>query len=74
MASFDALKVGDVLYDCKMQKMGNVNMSRMAWWTVKIVSIDTETRSAMCSWNGNAPKRWHERKIKSLRRSPPKSR
>lgn len=74
MVAFDRIYVGDVLYDCRRQKQGNTRMSRMACWTVKIVSIDTVSGTAMASWNGNAPTRYDERKLKRLRRTPLNSR
>ena len=72
MVAFSTIKVGDVLFDCHMTKMGNTNANRLGCWDVKILSIDPETRVAMASWNGNAPRRYSERQIKPLRRSKPK--
>jgi hypothetical protein len=71
MVAFSTIKPGDVLYDCHRTKMGNTTMSRMGTWTVHIISIDTERRMAMVSWNGNMPSRWTERQISKLRRSKP---
>lgn len=73
MAAFDALKVGDVLYDSKRTKMGNKSTGTLATWRVVIREIDVEHRKALASWNGNQPTWWSERKLKSLRRTPPKT-
>jgi hypothetical protein len=73
MVALDRIYVGDVLYDCRRQKQGNTRMSRMACWTVKIVSIDSVAGIAMASWNGNVPTRYDERKLKRLRRTPLKA-
>lgn len=69
MASFSAIKVGDVLWDCRRQKMGNTTMSRMACWKVRVLEIDPEKRRARCSWNSNTPTWWGEYQLKPLRRT-----
>lgn len=74
MASFDRIKVGDVLYDCHRQRMGNTTMTRMACFTVKVLEIDAENRRATVSWNDNRPVVYHEHRIKRLRRTPARSR
>lgn len=70
MAAFNAIKPGDVLWDCHMVKMGNTTMSRMACFQVKVISVDLDKRCAMCSWNYNPTQRWSEGRLKRLRRSP----
>ncbi len=72
MASFDSIKVGDILYDCHRTKMGNTTMSRMGTWDVKVIELDVERRRALCSWNGNKADWWYEGRLSKLRRSPPK--
>lgn len=72
MASFDRIKVGDVLYDVHREKMGNTNMTRLGCWEVRVVEIDTEKRQALCSWNHNPPRWYTERGLSKLRRSKPK--
>jgi len=74
MAAFDRINVGDILYDCRMQRQGNTTMRKMACWTVRIVSIDSVKGTAMASWNGNAPRLYSESAIKRLRRTPKKDR
>lgn len=73
MVAFSTVKAGDVLYDCRRQKMGNTTMGRMATWTVRVLSVDPDKRTALCSWNGNRENTWHEWQLKSLRRSKPNS-
>jgi hypothetical protein len=73
MASFDRIKVGDVLYDVHSVQAGNTTMRRMGCWKVYVKSIDLTKRTAMCSWNGNPPRVYSERDIRRLRRSPPKA-
>lgn len=72
MASLNRLKPGDILYEVRREKMGNVNMYRTGWWEVKIISVDLEKRTAEVSWNGNPPRTFLEIDIKPLRRSKPK--
>lgn len=71
MVAFATIKPGDVLYDVHRTKMGNTTRSRLGCWPVKVVEIDIEKRSAMCSWNGNPPTRYYERQLDRLRRSRP---
>ena len=74
MAAFNALKVGDVLYQSRKTKMGNTSMSTLSTWRVVVKELDTERRRALVSWNGNQPKWWYERELKPLRRTEPKTR
>jgi hypothetical protein len=69
MVAFSTVKPGDVLWDCHRTRMGNTTMSKMGAWTVKIISVDPEKRTAVASWNGNRPTIYHERHIKALRRT-----
>lgn len=69
MASFDKIKVGDELWDCRRQQMGNTTMRQMCCWKVTVKEINKEKRQAFCCWNGNAPTWWPERRLKSLRRT-----
>jgi len=71
VASFDRIKPGDVLYDVHRQRMGNTTMSRLACFTVEVVSVDRVGRTAECRWNSNPPRTYFEHSIKRLRRSKP---
>lgn len=72
MASFDRINHGDVLYDVHRVKVGNTTMSRLGCWEVRVISVDRDKRTAMCSWNSNAPRLYTERALAKLRRSRPK--
>lgn len=41
-------------------------------WSVKVLEIDHEKETALCSWNGNPPRRYRKYQIERLRRSKPK--
>lgn len=69
MVAFSSIKVGDNLWDAHRVRQGNTTIRRMGNWPVTIKEIDAERRRALVSWNGNTPKWWGERQIKSLRRS-----
>ena len=67
MVAFAKVKAGDVLWDCRMQRMGNTTMSRLTCWTVRVIEV-TDTH-AMCSWNGNPPQRYAPYQFNRLRRT-----
>jgi hypothetical protein len=69
MPKFDTIKEGDTYYDVRKERWHGTG-----WWSVKIISIDREKRTAQASWNGNPPRTYFERNIEKLRRSTPKSR
>lgn len=69
MATFNSIKVGDVLYDCHRYKMGNTNRSAMGCWEVRVISIDSVKRTALCSWNSNPPTVYSETRLARLRRT-----
>lgn len=71
MASLDRINPGDVLYDVHREKMGNTTMSRTGCWEVRVISVDREKRTALCSWNSNRPTTYTEYRLKRLRRSRP---
>lgn len=68
MASFDRIKPGDTLYDCR--KTGQI-IRYVGTWTVRVIEVYPEKRTALVSWNGNKPEIWHETRLKRLRRSRP---
>lgn len=74
MVAINTVKAGDVLYDCRRQKMGNTTMSQMATWEVRVKEIDTDHTRIFASWNGNAPKWMYRREVERLRRTPYKPR
>ena len=70
MPKYETIKVGDILYDCYIERQGNTTIRRMATFQVEVVELQPSTRSAMCRWNGNPPRWYSERHLKRLRRSP----
>jgi hypothetical protein len=76
----DLVKEGDVLFDVHRTKMGNTAMSRMGWWTVRVLRIEAydsagrQRRRFIVSWNGNREQTYYEHQIRRLRRSKPKER
>lgn len=70
MAAFSKIQPGNILWDCRRQKMGNTTMSRMACWAVQVFEVDQEKRRALCSWNSNKAEWWSERRLQGLRRTP----
>ena len=51
--SFDKVNAGDTLWDCRYTKAGNTTMKRWSCWTLYVVSVNREERSAVIRWNGN---------------------
>jgi hypothetical protein len=72
MVDFSTIKPGDILYECRRERMSNTAMRRMAVRTVRIISVDANQMTVQASWNGNSPSRWTERHLKKLRRTKPK--
>ena len=72
MAAISRIKPGDVLWDAHKERMGNTRMTRLGCWPVKVIEVDLENRKALCSWNGNTPEWYRERRLSKLRRSKPK--
>ena len=68
---FDKLEEGMELYSLTTQKMGNTTLRTKAVHPVRVISIDREKRQAMCSWNGNPPRRYFERDIEKLKANEP---
>lgn len=63
---FEKIQAGMMLWSRGRAKMGNTTMSRMAEWQVSIREVYPETRSALVSWNYNAPTVWNERRLTRL--------
>ena len=66
MAVFNRIQVGQILYDRHRYKTNVVGLNPMGEWRVKVISIDTERKGAMCSWNGNPPRWYSERDLARL--------
>jgi hypothetical protein len=69
--AFDKVQPGDVLLDVHKYVAGNTTMRVWGIWTVYVVSVDREARTAMCRWNGNTAKKYYESQFRSLRRHAP---
>jgi hypothetical protein len=70
--SWNKITTGDVLLDIHRYRMGNTRMTKLGCWSVKIVSMNSVTETAMCSWNGNPPTMWTRRRLEKLYRKPTK--
>lgn len=71
--AFNKIKPGMELLDIHKVRMGNTTMQRLSLFKVRVISVDTEARTAMCSWNGNQPTLYREREFKSLYLKPTKA-
>jgi hypothetical protein len=65
---FEKIEPGMTLLDIHSEPMGNTTMRELGCWEVKIISVDHEERTAMVSWNHNAPRKWFERNLTKLYR------
>jgi hypothetical protein len=63
---FEKITAGMTLFDIHSYKMGNMSMRQLGKWDVKVISIDSDKRTALVSWNGNRPEVWSEHKLKRL--------
>jgi hypothetical protein len=72
MASFDRVKVGQVLYSVVRQKMGNTTISRDAVFQVVVKEINTAKRAVFASWNCNTPQWFSERSVNRWKVKEPK--
>lgn len=72
MAAFSRIRAGDVLYDAR--RSTGVSSLYHEWdvWEVKVISVDSEARTAIVSWNGNKPTTYGEHSLGRLRRTPPR--
>ena len=69
--AFDTVTAGEDLLDVHSTTAGNTTMRVQGVWRVRVISVDSATRSAMCSWNGNPATRYTERSFAKLRRVAP---
>lgn len=67
MVAFTSVKAGDMLWDCRKVKAGNTTMTRLSCWRVKVIEVTED--GAMCSWNGNPPRKYYPRQFNALRRT-----
>lgn len=73
MATLKKLKPGQDLWSLETTKMGNTTMRRKALYRVRVVEVDPspEPKWAMCSWNGNTPRKYDARDVARLRVKEP---
>lgn len=71
MATLSKIKPGQILWSVIRRKMGNTSMSTDSLHKVKVLEVDIEAGFALVSWNGNAPTKYYERQLKSLKVNEP---
>lgn len=66
------IKPGVLLYDVHSTKAGNTTISVEGVWVVRVISthFEEDVPYAVCSWNGNKPRKYYRRDIEKLRRHP----
>lgn len=65
MVAFSRITEGQTLYDRHRYK--TYGGSRMGEWIVKVLKVFPDTRSALCSWDNNPPRRLTERQLLRLK-------
>jgi len=70
---FDKVESGMVLLDIHRERVGNTTFQALGCWNVRVISVDKNARTAMCSWNGNPPRRYYERDFRRLYTKPTKA-
>ena len=68
---FEKLAPGMVVYDVHRHKLGNTTISTVGVWTVRIVSVDHNTKRVMASWNGNRAKMFFDGEVSKWREKEP---
>lgn len=66
---FEKIKAGMTLYDVRK----NTGMSSNKWstWPVRIISVDSEKRTVVASWNHNTPEVIPESRVTKCRAKRP---
>ncbi len=70
---FEKIKPGMILLDIHSVRAGSTTMRRKGCWPVRVISIDSDKRRAMVSWNHNPPEVWSERRLYKLYAKKPPS-
>jgi hypothetical protein len=70
---FEKIEPGMELLDIHRERMGNTTMSEWGLWKVRVISVDKAHRTAVVSWNGNAPKTWDAYRLQKLHTKPTKA-
>lgn len=71
MASWNKVVAGDTLWDCRRVRDGL--RTGLATWSVKVISMDSVTETAVISWNCNAPRTITRKQLESFRVKRPES-
>lgn len=66
---FEKIKAGAVLFDVRR----NTGMTSNKWstWPVKIISVDSESRTVVASWNHNKEEVMNEGRVTKFRAKRP---
>jgi hypothetical protein len=70
---FEKITPGMTLLDIHSERDGNTTMRRLMCWKMQVISVDSTTRSAMVSWNGNKPQLYTEAMLTRLKDKPSKA-
>lgn len=69
---YEKLEAGKTYWSVERRQMGNVKgLSSVYVYSVKIISLEPESRTAWVSWNGNKHTLWYEHRLKKLRAKEP---
>lgn len=68
---FESLVEGETLLDVHSERAGNTKCRRTGVWPVRVISVDREKRTAVCSWDGNRSQIYDASRFKTLRRVAP---
>lgn len=63
---FEKIVAGMTLYDRHRTGMGNTTLTELGEWSVKVVSVNHEARTAVVRWNGNPERVWSARQLIKL--------
>lgn len=70
MVKPETVKAGDTLYSVHRYKRAGVKGSALGCWPVRVLSVDADQQTAMCSYNSNPPRLYTFRQLSKLRRNP----
>lgn len=68
---FEKLQPGTVAYTVTRQRMGNTTVKTIAVHSVRVASVDVESRTVTASWNGNSLQRFYERQYSKWKANKP---
>lgn len=71
MATLKNINVGQTLWSVRKHRMGNTNISTESLYQVVVKSIDLDGGFAVCSWNGNPDRKYHEQELAKLKVKKP---